>query len=226
MTHENERPDGAPRGNLGGPRGSAPVQQRLNDIFEVAAEQLHQRGFSRTRLDDIADVLGVTRAALYYYFKSKDDLIEFVCTENMDRAARVLEEANREPGVLARLYSFARHYLPVITADAAIVTIRERAELRPEFRRALMARAQKISEGVEQIIQDGVAEGVLQPATDARVASLALLGMLNWSSQWYRNADIPLDDVVDAFLRVFLLGVAAPGAEKQLDQILEGVGLV
>src|SRR4051794_470703 len=60
---------------LGGRRGSVAKQDRLDEIVDVAAELFRERGFRGTRLDDVAERLGVTRAALYYYFEDKNELL-------------------------------------------------------------------------------------------------------------------------------------------------------
>jgi AcrR family transcriptional regulator len=184
-----------------------PAEQRLEEIFQVAAAQFQVRGFGATRLDDIADALGVTRAALYYYFKSKDALVEFVCSHNMELAEAALKAARDETGPVEQLRDFAHRYAPVIVADAAIVTFRERADLRPAFRRQLMARAQTITSGVEDLIKDCINDGSFRKDIDPALAALGLLGMLGWCSQWFRHSEYALDDVVTTFFDVFVRGV-------------------
>ena len=46
-----------------------------NEIYEQAIRLFAERGFAGTSLQDIADALGITRPALYYYVKSKDELL-------------------------------------------------------------------------------------------------------------------------------------------------------
>jgi AcrR family transcriptional regulator len=192
-----------------------PAEERLDEIFQVAAAQFQARGFGATRLDDIAEELGVTRAALYYYFRSKDELIEFVCSHNMEQAEAALQAAREQDRPIEQLRTFARRYAPVIVADAAIVTFRERGDLRPAFRRRLMARAQAITAAVEGLIQDCVDEGSFRQDLDPGLAALALLGMLGWCSQWYRHSPHKLDDVVETFFDIFVRGVQDPaGADR------------
>ncbi|GAA1095165.1 TetR/AcrR family transcriptional regulator [Kitasatospora arboriphila] len=44
-------------------------------IIEVALELFASQGYEKTSLREIADRLGVTKAALYYHFKTKDDIV-------------------------------------------------------------------------------------------------------------------------------------------------------
>ena len=45
------------------------------EILDVAAELFAERGYDATSLREIAERLGITKAALYYYFRSKDDIL-------------------------------------------------------------------------------------------------------------------------------------------------------
>ena len=58
--------------------GSAPLPGRTagaQRVLDVALELFSEHGFAGTSLQDIADRLGVTKAAVYYHFRSKDDLL-------------------------------------------------------------------------------------------------------------------------------------------------------
>ncbi len=59
----------------GAPRRDGRSTDTAHRIREVALELFIRQGFSRTTLQDIADELGLTRAALYYHHPSKDHLI-------------------------------------------------------------------------------------------------------------------------------------------------------
>lgn len=50
------------------------AQQTRQDIFEAALTLFHDRGYSRTTLQEIARAAGVTRGAIYWHFKDKVDL--------------------------------------------------------------------------------------------------------------------------------------------------------
>src|SRR5690606_2591801 len=57
---------------------ASPEQQRelkRRAILRVASRLFNEKGFHGTSLDEIADVLGVTKTALYYYVRSKDALL-------------------------------------------------------------------------------------------------------------------------------------------------------
>ncbi len=58
---------------------------RRIEILEKAANCFTQFGFNKTTLDDIGDALGFNKAALYYYFKNKEELFSHVMKFEMER---------------------------------------------------------------------------------------------------------------------------------------------
>ena len=66
-----------------------------SQMYETAAKLFALRGFAGTSLQDIADEMGITRPALYYYVKSKDELLAKLVTEITEgNTAQILDVAN------------------------------------------------------------------------------------------------------------------------------------
>ena len=58
-------------------------------IIQAAVESFAQTGFDRTKMEDIAKRLGLSKGTLYLYFKSKEDLFLAICERNMCMASVV-----------------------------------------------------------------------------------------------------------------------------------------
>ncbi|MBP3749081.1 MAG: TetR family transcriptional regulator [Ruminobacter sp.] len=54
------------------------------NIMDVAKQLFCEKGYEKTNLSDIADVVGVTRGAIYWYFQNKDDLFIELCKDMID----------------------------------------------------------------------------------------------------------------------------------------------
>lgn len=59
----------------GGASGAAVVDQRRDQMLAAAAELIAERGFSETRIADVARRVGASPALVIYYFGTKDDLL-------------------------------------------------------------------------------------------------------------------------------------------------------
>ncbi|MEV6623604.1 TetR/AcrR family transcriptional regulator [Amycolatopsis sp. NPDC051106] len=173
-------------------RGAASTARRElveNELYEHATRLFAERGFAGTSLQDIADALGITRPALYYYVKSKEELLAKLVTEVTD-------------GPLGELTALAgRSDLDPVEALRGVVDVlvRRRAT-QPERFRLLIRSEAELPEGltaaydksrravlktIAGVVEKGVRAGRFRPV-DARVAALGLLGMCNWVAWWFQ----------------------------------------
>lgn len=74
-----------------------PVPQSRESIQDVARELFAQKGVQRTSLQDIADRLGITKPALYYHFRSRDDLVRSIIAPLIDDGERFVHEHETRP---------------------------------------------------------------------------------------------------------------------------------
>lgn len=63
-------------------------QRREEEILQKAAQILTERGFANLNMDDLAEVVGISKPTLYQHFKSKEDLVTQVLIENF----RIMDE--------------------------------------------------------------------------------------------------------------------------------------
>src|SRR4051812_33216596 len=200
--------------SLGLPRGHTSMEERGEQILQTATRLFSERGYSATRLDDIATELGVTRAALYYYFpRGKVEILELVCAAGMDGAEAVFRDAERVADPLEAVKTFFATYAVHITSGEARVFFRETSELDPQFRRSLLRRARSLTAGVISLLQRGIDDGLFRDDFDPELAANGVLGSLNWMSQWYQGnrRDWAADAVGQQFGELFLGGVVRDG---------------
>ena len=184
--------------------------KRVDDILRVATRLLAERGYAATNLDEIAEVLDLSKASLYHYFPSKEHLI-LACLD------RVGDETNQRLGALAgsaapareRLHAAVRAQVLVLTGDqsaGAALFIHDLGL--PE---AVQARLRALVEQHDQlfrsIIDEGIRAGELHVA-DPAVARLLMHGAINFIPSWYqesrRMSPQRLADVVaDTLLQLF-----------------------
>ncbi|GAY14264.1 TetR/AcrR family transcriptional regulator [Mycobacterium sp. shizuoka-1] len=92
-------------------RPSSGTRERIQD---VARELFGQKGVQRTSLQDIADRLGITKPALYYHFKSREDLVRSILQPLIDEGERFVaeQEARTDPATPRELLEgyFDFHY--------------------------------------------------------------------------------------------------------------------
>jgi len=143
-------------------RSRSSARRRAPEIIEAAARVFAQRGFHGATTQDIADVLGIRQASLYYYFASKEEALELVCLQGVAGYFEVAKAIAAGPGTAAdKLARLIKAHLSPLTdrSDFVRVFLHERQHLPAESRR----RIGRWSRGLDVEPQD-VILGQAEPA--------------------------------------------------------------
>ncbi|MDX1375384.1 MAG: TetR/AcrR family transcriptional regulator [Burkholderiales bacterium] len=171
------------------PRGNAePVKRRSAEIIAAAAKVFARRGYHGASTQDIADVLGIRQASLYYYFESKEAALEAVCADGVEdyaaRARAIVALETSAADKVARLVM--QHLAPAFERlDFTLTFLRERRFLPVPARKRIRAIERDYERLIEQVIRAGIASGEFRADLDARMATLALLDLGNSAVLWF-----------------------------------------
>jgi AcrR family transcriptional regulator len=196
-------------------KSSAPsARKRLFEVVDAAAQVFAQRGYHGASTQDIADVLGIRQASLYYYFESKEAALEAVCVSGVEeyalRAQEIARSGDTASDKVARLVF--QHLAPMAERlDYTLVFLRERRFLPLPARKRIRAIEQRYERLIQRIIQQGVASREFRADLDSRMATLALLGLGNSAALWFgREPGVTLERItrsyVDLLVRAFRSG--------------------
>jgi len=193
------------------PRSAASARKRLSEVIDAAAKVFPRRGYHGASTQDIADVLGIRQASLYYYFESKEAALEAVCASGVEdyatRAQRILKSAESASEKVARLVF--HHLAPMEERlDFTVVFLRERRFLPQPARKRIRAIERRYERVIQTIIELGVLSREFRADLDTRLATLALLGLGNSAALWFgREPGLSLDRItqsyVDLLVRAF-----------------------
>lgn len=75
-----------------------PPSETRSRIQQVARELFTQKGVQRTSLQDIADRLGITKPALYYHFRSREDLVRSILQPLLDEGQAFVADHEQRRG--------------------------------------------------------------------------------------------------------------------------------
>jgi len=183
---------------------------RYQELLETALRLFREKGYHATSMQDIADALGLRKASLYHYIKSKEDLLVPAYQYTIDAHVRRLEEIANSPGSarerLAR--AIASHLQAIIEhADLFALYLREVESLPEHLRQAVRAANRAYRVRLASIIRQGVEAGEFKPV-DPAVAALVILGACNWASQWYTpGGRLSAQELTGVFLELLLNGL-------------------
>ncbi|GAA3266417.1 TetR/AcrR family transcriptional regulator [Streptomyces lavendulae] len=103
--------------------GTAPQAKRGNTrqrIQDVALELFAEQGYEKTSLREIAERLDVTKAALYYHFKTKEDIIISVFEDSTRPIDELIEWAQGQPRTLETKREVLRRYSEAMASGAQL----------------------------------------------------------------------------------------------------------
>lgn len=166
------------------------ASKRRAEMYQVAARLFAQWGYERTTLDMIAEELSVSPASLYYYVTGKEELfVEILKQLLLDVEEHVYAAIAQHTLPDERLYAL------IVTHIARICTNQESSLLMDHYsayfwtedRSPLPAISGRYRKVIEQMISDGIEQGLFGP-TNPKIAALTILGAMNMISRWYISA--------------------------------------
>lgn len=190
----------AGRGTTSGPENKS--SRTRARVLAAAAQVLDRHGYAGTRLTDIAELASVQAPALYYYFPSRDALVEQVVLSGQETVIEyVVGRLAELPGDLTpldRIREAVDAHLRIVleTSDFSSAALRNAGQL-PEPIRTKFLEGQRTYHDVWRTLVVACAEsGQLAADLDPGLARMFVLGALNWAPQWFDPERGSVDAVV------------------------------
>lgn len=193
-----------------------------NRVFEVAAEVFHKKGYDNTSMSDVASAAGLTKAGLYHHISSKESLLYTVLDYGLDLTqSYVLEPLKEIPDPLERLRTMIDLHLRLVLQERNL----EVTGLLHECKTLSASDRAKINRRKKEYVR--IATGIIADVTkkynvkdmNPKLAAYALLGMLNWTYQWYKlSGSNTREEIVETFQKIFLQGILGNAAKRETDR--------
>jgi AcrR family transcriptional regulator len=106
-------------------RGGFPRGGTRERIQEIALELFAEQGYEKTSLREIAERLGVTKAALYYHFKSKEDIVRSFIEDYRAELEKVVSWGTSQPRTPESRAEILARYADIVSEQLAIIRFME-----------------------------------------------------------------------------------------------------
>jgi AcrR family transcriptional regulator len=179
-------------------------------MLKAAAECFNQKGYSGTSLRNVADVLGLTDAALYYYVRNKEELVYlcYVRAADLGREAldKAIEEGENGMDVILRYF---RYHIEMMVGDRGPIAIMsEIPSLEMQHRDEVLELSRQHSSNFEAVLEAGIQDGSVMKC-NVRMTGNAIMGSLNWIPKWYHGDPDQGRMLVAEFPEILARGLAA-----------------
>lgn len=171
-------------------------------LLDATAKVLAQRGFAGTRLSDIAEQAHVQAPAIYYYYPSREDLIEAVMFAGASAMRVHLEQALAAlpPGtppadrIAAAVDAHLRHELEI--SDYTRAVVRNTNQLPPQLSARALTEIAAYNDIWRELVADLAAAGQLRADVHPSIGRMTVLGALNWTVEWWDPEAGGLEEVI------------------------------
>jgi TetR/AcrR family transcriptional regulator, cholesterol catabolism regulator len=182
--------------------GDTKSAQTRARILDAAAHVLSVKGYAGLRLTDVAEEAELQAPAIYYYYPSRDDLIEEVMwvgiADTREHVTAILDalppDSSAMDRTLAAVEAHLRHTLEI--SDYATASIRNAGQVPLGIRRRQIQEEERYGEIWRRLVNDLARSGELRADLDLYIAQMLVLGALNWTIEWWDPRRGSLDSIV------------------------------
>ncbi len=200
--------------------------EKLDALLAAAARVFAKRGYHETSMRDLARESGVSLSGLYYYVKSKDELLFLIQDRSFAAVLAGMHEAlDGVENPVERLARFIDNHLDYFASHMAEMKVlsHEALALSGDFLARVNAKKQEYTRTLMDILAE--VERAQGPAhINRRIATYTLFGMMNWIYNWYDPlGDLSVEVLSQSMCRLFLGGyVGLPVSDAVLPHLTAG----
>jgi len=189
---------------------NAPIPEKL---MRVSVELFAEQGYAQTSVQQIVDAAGVTKGALYHYFKSKDDLL-------FDIYDRILSLQQQHLDEIASRGLDPRETLRLVCEDVIVTSIeslhdgtvffRSQHMLSDERQNEVKRRRREYNDAFEAVLDRARAGGDIPGDIPAAILIANFFSDVHYLGQWYSpNGSLSKEQVARELTDLYLAGLTA-----------------
>ncbi len=180
----------------------------------MAARLFKEKGYRATTLEDIAAAVGMLKGSLYYYIRSKEELLYFVVRDPIRQAYNKLEEiVSSDAPVMTKITQAITNHLALFHQHYPHIAV-----YLHDFHHLMRQLQEDVRETPKQyqrlwatLLEQGMLAGELRRDLDAKITAYAILGMCNWVYRWYNpDGKLSAEEIAAIFTRLVLEGLGRP----------------
>jgi AcrR family transcriptional regulator len=183
-------------------------------IVRKGTELFYREGFARSSIRDIGRTAGISSAALYHYFKTKDDLLYEIIKTIGDHLLIVLNQTKQEfddPEERLREMVFRQICLLKEKREEVKIYMEEQYQLPKRLKKIIYKQHRKVYETYLNELQTLSEAGRLRANYHLPTINFSLFAMMNWVYRWFKNdGPISIEEVANVIIGIFFNGILVP----------------
>lgn len=188
------------------------LEERKQYLANTAAIVFCEKGYQAASLQDVARKAKISKAGVYHYFKTKEDILALILIQHTDVFLRVLKERIKESqakGLDGKqafqelIRTYANHLNQ--NKEVRLLVLRERHQLTGKNKRDLYKREQAIFHLLKNELKK---IPHIDKKKNPSVISFLIISMSHWLGYWFReNGGLGLEEIIDQNMRIIFNGI-------------------
>ncbi len=183
---------------------------KYNQILNIAAKLFAFKGYKATSVREIAEKSGITKATIYHYFSSKEEILFEIMNNAMDEALKDLKkiaQMNIHPieKLKNSLNFYSKYY--VSKQEDLILLVNELNSLNKKYKQVLIEK-ERIYVNLFKSILNELKEKKLLKDIPLTVIAFTFFGMVHYTIKWYKSSGkIKPEKLSEYFVEIFTKGI-------------------
>jgi len=186
--------------------------EKRRKILRNASRLFAAKGYEKASLEEIASKLKLTKASLYHYVKSKEDLLFQIQMQGIEEAYSSLKEVlESDLDPVKKIREAVKGHLRIITNGSMFGELGlQELVLSAKMKIKIATERERFEKAFQTIIQEGIEAGAFREQ-NLRIAVSVILGALHWVPMWYSGkGSLTIDEIAEETIEVILRGLKAP----------------
>jgi len=180
-------------------------------LLSVALGLFAKNGYPGTTVEDIVNKAGLTKGAFYYYFQSKEEVLEIIHNDYIEKQIALCNKVcvdYQDPRDQIRHIAKATIInLGEYRANVSVY-LQERRFLSGAGRKVVTTKRKEVDQIFTGIIERGVECGYFRPNLEPKVIAFGIIGMYAWVINWWKpDGDLSLEEIADQYVDLLLSGL-------------------
>jgi AcrR family transcriptional regulator len=186
------------------------MEVKRDAVLRTAAHLFLEHGYPKSSMSLLATQLKITKPALYYYFRNKEEILVECYRAGIAYIENLLKETSGNQGNgLRKLSQYVETYAEALISHdfGRCVAMLDESELSPGTRREVRSMKRKMDMTLRGYVEEGIADGSVG-SCNPKLVSFALAGAINWIGTWYRpDGELTPKEIAAEYARILTGGL-------------------
>lgn len=188
------------------------IEDKKEYLADIAAKFFFEKGYKTATLQDIANEAGITKAAIYYYFKAKEQILYHIIVTKSHRFLSELEEClkkceEKKLGAEETSKQLLLQYGTDLNKDneATSLILRERHQLTGKYKKEIYEIEKKFFEIIKKQFENIPS---INNKYDHNVISFMVISFSHWMKYWLKErGKLTIDNAMQQFIDIIFAGI-------------------